>query len=139
MASWIKTKFIGDKTVTAAKIADSVLVTSVKLTLGAEVANVIPVTVEGLPGQYKATVRSSTMSTSTPATFHLAETGVGAEVSATGQSVLLFTTDAAGVAEISVTDAVGGGPINAYLEITPASEAASQTLSSSSILAITFA
>ena len=53
------------------------------------------------------------------AAFTLAETGAGAEVSTTAKAGLLITTDANGVAEVTVTDVSTALAATAYLLITP--------------------
>lgn len=61
------------------------------------------------------------------AAYTLAETGAGAEVSATGSDALLFTFSAAGAAEITVTDVVGASGATVQLALRPADSLAVPT------------
>lgn len=114
--------------------------TSLGLSAGAEVANVIPVTVSGpaQAAQYVARVYDADMLLETAANYTLAETGVGAEVSTTAKASLLFTTDANGDATISVTDVSGTSTDTLYLEVSPMGGSGSLPAGGSTILAITF-
>ena len=58
------------------------------------------------------------------AAFTLAETGVGAEVFGTGTPTLVFTTDAAGAATITITDVAGASSKTMLLLIRPLHESA---------------
>jgi hypothetical protein len=53
------------------------------------------------------------------ADYTIAETGDGTENSVTGHAGLIFTTSAAGVATITVTDVSGGSNETVYLEVYP--------------------
>jgi hypothetical protein len=97
------------------------VLTAPTLTAGAEAANVIAVTFAAPAAsveQFKATVYD-TSGLPVAAAFTMAETGAGAEVFGSGTPTLVFTTSAAGVAEISVTDVAGGSGKSPLLVISP--------------------
>ncbi len=66
--------------------------------------------------------------------WRLAETGAGAEVSATAKPGLICTTDATGAAVVTVTDVSGAYSGDVYLKVTPLN-----TLGSPGLLIVVFA
>lgn len=96
---------------------------AVTLTVGAEDTNVLPVTVQLVDagGQSVAEVQrcEAYVVGEAAAAFVVAETGAGAELSNTARPALAFTTSAAGVAEISVTDVVGASGDTVTLVVRP--------------------
>ena len=76
------------------------------LVAGAEASNAIPVTFAGPAeiAQYRCDVYDAAFLQEVVAAYTLAETGTGAEVSTTAKASLVFTTDAAGAAIITVSD-----------------------------------
>lgn len=86
---------------------------SLDLTVGAEAANAIPVTLQvvdqegsALAGalEYLVEVRDADMLLELVGAYTLAETGAGAEVSTTARPSLLITTSDAGAAQVTITD-----------------------------------
>ena len=116
------------------------LATPLTLTVGAEAADVIAVTVAGPAqvAQYHARLYEATMIEALAAAATMAETGVGAEVSTTAQAALVFTTDASGAATLSITDVAGASSKTFYLEVTPASASAGAKAGPSALVAVTF-
>jgi len=111
------------------------------LTPGAEVADVIPVAVAGLAAarQYLAEALDDTTMEVSTAAFTIAETGDGAEVSPTARGRLVFTTSAAGAAELSVTDVAGASGKTVYLVVRPLHDSADDlSLAAPAVVAITF-
>jgi hypothetical protein len=95
--------------------------TAPTLTPGAEAADVIPVAFASPVAavqQYIAEVYDTAMDKN-DAAFTLAETGVGAEIVGTGTGRLIFTTDATGAAELSITDVVGASAANVFMTVRP--------------------
>lgn len=93
------------------------------LTVNAEDTNVIAIDfVSPVPSveTYMAEVFDTT-GQANAAAFTLAETGGGAEVSATGKGRLIFSTAAGGDAQISVTDVAGGSGKTVIVVFTPLS------------------
>jgi hypothetical protein len=97
------------------------------LTVGTEAADVIAVTFAGPAAvrQYMAEAIDPATMEVNAAAFTLAETGDGAEVSPTDMARLIFTTDAAGAAEISITDVAGASAKTMWLVIRPINDSAS--------------
>jgi hypothetical protein len=116
------------------------LSTPLTLTPGAEVGDVLPIVVAGPAhvAQYQAEVLDDDMLLALVAAFHLAETGVGAEVSTTARPSLLFTTDATGAATISCTDVIGASGETKYVRVTPMSASAGTKAGPATIVPITF-
>lgn len=114
---------------------------ALSLTAGTEAANAIPVTVAGpaVVAQYRATVLTAAMVPEVVANYTMAETGAGAEVSTTAQPSLLFTTDAAGAATLTVTDVSTTSTDTLYLLVEPAAVSGGAVGGASTIIAITFA
>ena len=110
------------------------------LTVGAEAANVIGITVAGpaAASQYIATVYDSAMLLGVAAAWTMAETGAGAEVSTTAKPRLLFTTDANGAAVLSVTDVAGASGLSVYVEVRPVAASAGVSGGGAAITSITF-
>tara|TARA_R110000824_G_scaffold377727_1_gene569073 strand:+ start:119 stop:535 length:417 start_codon:yes stop_codon:yes gene_type:complete len=106
----------------APMIADAFVETPMSLTVGVEAANVIAVVVKAFPAaaQYLAELRSTVMIPELVGVFTMAETGAGSEVSTTAKPALLFATDAAGSATLSVTDVAGGSGLTTFLHVSPA-------------------
>ena len=105
---------------TTVEAALSELSTPLTLTAAAESSDTIAVTVAGpaQAAQYLATAYDTSM-VADAAVFTIAETGAGAEVSTTAKASLLFTTDAAGAATITVTDVAGASSKTFILVVTP--------------------
>jgi len=85
------------------------LQTGATLTAGAEAADVIAVSFDaGIASieQYMAQIYDTT-GLGVAAAFTMVENGVGAEVFGSGTPSLVFTTDAAGLATLDVTDVAG--------------------------------
>ena len=124
-----------------AEAAIAELATPLTLTAGAEAANAIPITIAGPAhvAQYLAEVHAATMLRQVAANYTMAETGAGAEVSTTAQASLVFTTDAAGAAELTVTDVAGTSTDQLYLTVTPMSAQAGAKAGPAAIISITFA
>ena len=96
--------------------------TAPTLTAGAEATNVIPVTFASPVAsveQYIAQAIDPGTGELLATAFTLTETGTGAEVFGTTTATLVFTTDSAGAAEISMTDVVGGSGESPLLVISP--------------------
>jgi len=115
--------------------------TPITLSAGAEATNAIPVTVAGPAqvAQYVARVYDADMLLAVVGAITVAETGAGAEVSTTAKPSLLFTTDAAGAAIITVTDVSGSSTASFYVEVSPLSVPAGAKAGPSAIISITFA
>ena len=114
--------------------------TPITLTAAGEAGETISVTVGG-PAQvcqYIASLYEATMIEAVAAAFTMAETGAGAEVSTTAQARLVFTTDAAGAAIVSVTDVATASGKTMYLEIRPAGASAGTGGGATGLIAITF-
>ena len=113
------------------------------LAAAAEAGNAIAVTI-GLIAPGNGTVGrtqrlhcrlyAATMIESLAASFTLAETGTGTEISTTANAALLIDTDAAGAAIVTVTDVSGVFVGTVYLEVAPVN-----LLGSPRILALVFA
>jgi len=116
------------------------LATPLTLTVGVEAADVIAVTIAGpaQAAQYVAKLYDANMLDSLVGAFTLAETGAGAEVSATAKPTLLFTTDAAGAAVISATDVASGSGATLYLAIYPVGTTGGLKGGPAAVAAITF-
>jgi hypothetical protein len=82
----------------------------------------------------KCQVLKSTGIAATASEFRLSETGAGAEVSTTGNPVLIVTTSASGACVIAVHDQAGSYSGVAYLVVEPLN-----TFGSPGIVSITFA
>lgn len=115
------------------------------LAVAAEAANVIDVTVTLKNTQGTAVAAAHTciaylydadMDLVDPAAFTLAETGDGAEVSTTARHTLIFTTSAAGVATLSVTDVGGASGATKRLVVKVISDG--NTLGGETYSAVTF-
>lgn len=117
------------------------LAAAVTLTAGAEAGNAIPITVQGPAhvAQYLAVVYTAAMVPALAAAYTMAETGAGAEVSTTAQPALLFTTDAAGAATLTVTDVSAASTDTLYVEVRPAAAAGGARPGGARIIPITFA
>jgi hypothetical protein len=105
----------------ASEAAETALGTAPTLTPGAEAGDVIAVAFASPVAsveQYIAEILDANTEVN-DAAFSVAETGVGAEVSPTGKARLIFTTDAAGAAELSVTDVVGASASTVYVTVRP--------------------
>jgi hypothetical protein len=111
------------------------------MTPAAEAADVIAVALATgvlAADQYVAEV-IDTNSEVNDAAFTIAETGAGAEVSPTAKARLIFTTDALGVAELSVTDVVGASGSTVYLMVRPLTAAGASALQpAAGVVALTF-
>ncbi len=96
---------------------------TVTLSAAAENTNVIDVTVTlvDMGGQTIAEAQQclARVVGEPAADYTIAETGAGAEVSVTGHTGLVFTTSAAGVATIAVTDVSGASGESVVLEVYP--------------------
>lgn len=113
------------------------------LAAAAEAGNAIAVTI-GLIAPGNGTVGrtqrlhcrlyAATMIESLAASFTMAETGTGTEISTTANAALLIDTDAAGAAIVTVTDVSGVFVGTVYLEVAPVN-----LLGSPRILALVFA
>lgn len=116
------------------------LATPITLTVGSESTNVIAVVVAGPAhvARYHAQIYDANMLDGLVGAWRLAETGVGAEVSTTLKPGLLFTTNAAGVATLSVTDVAGASGLTVYLKVTPASVQAGAGAGASALVPMTF-
>lgn len=110
------------------------------LTVGAEAANVIAVTVAGpaSASQYMATLYDANMLLALVGAFTMAETGDGAEASVTAKPRLVFTTSAAGAATLSVTDVAGASGATLILEVKPVSASAGVSGGGSALVTLTF-
>lgn len=111
------------------------------LTPGAEVANVLPVVFAGPAAvrQYIAEALDDTTMEVSTAAFTIAETGAGAEVSPTARGRLIFTTDAAGAATLSVTDVAGASGKTVHLLVRPLNDSADDLSQAAPVqVAITF-
>ena len=96
--------------------------TAPTLSAAAEAADVIAITVTcpvASVERYEAIALDDTTMQVNTAAFTCAETGVGAEVSPTARGRLIFTTDASGAAEISVTDVAGASGKTVWVEVRP--------------------
>jgi len=118
------------------------------MAVGAEASQAIPVTINTVDlfavpvskiQKYLASVYFPTMILGTAAAFRLSETGVGAEVSTTANSQLIFTTDANGDATLSVLDQTGSYAGTAFLIVTPISDSAEVMPGMSRVQVLTFA
>lgn len=133
---WIRTAFLKDDVVTAAKLADGAVgaaafgldVVQVALTANAEAADaiVVDIIVTDLDGNavteaitLECGVYEANMLQSLVADFRLAETGAGAEVSTTAQPRLLITTSTAGLASVTITDVSTAFVGDVYLVVRP--------------------
>ncbi len=117
----------GNFTGTDVEAAMAEVSTPLTLTVGAEATDVIAVTVaapQAAVTQYIAQVYEQTMIEALAAAATMAETGAGAEVSTTANASLIFTTDAAGAATLSVTDVAGASGKTFFLEVRPAAASA---------------
>jgi len=114
--------------------------TALTLTVGAEAANVIGVTVAGpaAASQYMATLYDANMLLALVGAFTMAETGDGAEASVTGKPRLVFTTSAAGAATLSITDVAGASGATLILEVKPVSGSAGVSGGGSALVTLTF-
>ena len=104
-----------------------------QLTVGAESANVIPVTISMTTFQealndyvvadeaiaLECVLYAANGIESLAAAHHLGESGAGTEISSTDQARLIITTSAGGAATLEVTDVVGGSAATLYLKIQP--------------------
>jgi hypothetical protein len=105
----------------ALEAANTAIKTAPTLTAAAEVADVIAVTMESPVAsveQYTAEVLDTNMDVNS-AVVIVAETGVGSEVAGSGTGRLIFKTDSAGEATLSVTDVVGASGDLFYLMVKP--------------------
>lgn len=116
---WMKERFLRNKRATAV------------LTVGAEAANAIPVTIQlqtedGVNIAEVRTLHCEVLDVNTElavaANYTSAETGTGAEVSPTAQPGLIITTSALGAAIVTVTDVSGVASEIVYLRVTPLSD-----------------
>jgi len=112
----------------------------VALTAAAESSDTIAVTMAGpaVAAAYRATVVTNATGLPDATKYTLAETGAGTEISATAQASLLFATSAAGAAEITVTDVLGGSDTNVYLLIEPMSTQAGTQAGGAAHIELTF-
>ena len=119
------------------------------LTAGVEAANAIPVTVALKDGDGSALARVQRLKCQLVAAdgivglvgaWTLAETGAGTEVTTTARPTLYVETDAAGAAEVTVTDVSAAYVGTVYLEVTPVSVAgAAQVPGMPTMIALVFA
>lgn len=97
--------------------AAAINVASPTIVVNAESTNTIAVdytSTDAAVEHYRAQVIDST-GLKVAAAFTIAETGDGAEVDGSGTPELIFTTDASGVAQITVTDVAGASGKTCYL------------------------
>lgn len=111
---------------TAAQVRTAVEAAIPAQTANAEAADVITVDVqvkdqEGANQAAIITCKAQVLDVNAELTavgvMTMAETGAGAEVTATARPALMFTTDTNGVAQLSVTDVAGGSGLTVYLQI----------------------
>lgn len=97
---------------TPAAEADDVIAVAIQLQDGAgeDVAEAITCRAQLLDGNAELAAAAA---------YTMAETGAGAEVSASARPALIFTTSAAGAATLSVTDVVGGADESVFLLVEP--------------------
>ena len=96
------------------------------LTAAAESSDTIAVTMAGpaVAAAYRATVVLAATGLPDATKYTVAETGAGTEISTTGQASLLFATSAAGAAELTVTDVLGGSNASVFLLVEPVATSA---------------
>lgn len=94
-------------------------VDTIGLTVNAESSDTIAVDVQGPQqvSQYVAELYDSSMLEAVVGAFTMAETGAGAEVSTSARPRLIFTTDANGAAELTITDVATGSGATLFLVV----------------------
>ena len=134
--AWLKTREIRDANITTIKIADanvtakklSVVPVIPVLTAGAEASNAIPVTIQLKDADAVNVSRVVTLKCTcydangllcVVGDIRLAETGAGAEVTATAKPTLFITTSSTGAATVTVTDVSAASTAVFYLVIEP--------------------
>jgi hypothetical protein len=91
------------------------------MTIGTESTNVIEISFQGPAevAQYRLTLYTTAMLPALVGAFTIADGGAGALVTASAKPSCLFTTTAAGLAELDVTDVAGGSGLTCIAVIEP--------------------
>lgn len=139
--AWFKDRMVGSGIISTKKLTVAPVIPD--FTAAVETGNAISVTIQMKDPDGTAVARAvdcicyvkdSNGLTGLIGAWRLAETGVGAEVTATAKPTLVITTDAAGAAIITITDVSGSFSGSIFLVVEPVN-----TLGTAGLLEVVFA